>query len=147
MFIKKKLIKSEENLNLLANKLNSLCTFLHEVYKINAGGCCYIAGILTKLLEIDEIDYSVIVYGCEYDDFYCIPCSQYHYAVRINETIVNCYEDDENYSEFYNICSKDLLEHYKECDWNDSYDKNQNKYIYKVIKNFYNDFTDDLRKR
>lgn len=146
MYIRKNLIKSEENLELLCNKLNYLFEFLDRAYKINAGGCCYVASILAKLLEQDNIEYSVVVYGSEYDHFYDIDCSQYHYALRIKDFLVNYYEEDDDYMEYFDVCAKDLEEHYKECSWNNCYDRERNNYIKRIIKNFYKDFTRDLRE-
>ena len=100
MLIKKNLIKSEKNLNELCRKLNSLFRFLDEVYHINSGGCCYVASVLAELLEEDDVDYSVIVYDCDCDDFYDISCSCYHYTLRITGAeeycnIVNGYDEEE----------------------------------------------------
>lgn len=147
MNTKKPLIKSEENLEKLCLNLCFLCKFLDNVYKINAGGCCYVAAIIAKLLEKDEVDFSVIVYNCDYDDFYDIDCSQYHYTLRIGEYIINNdgYEECP-YSEYPNTYSIDLSDHYNECEWNTWYDTNRNKRIKRIIKDFYNDFTYDLRE-
>lgn len=145
MLTKRNLIKSEENLEILCRKLNYLFDFLDKVYDINAGGCCYVASILTKLLEQDNIKYAILIYDCEYDDFYDIDCSQYHYAIRIKSHIINGF-NNENYSEFYNVSSYDLKQHYKECSWNDMYETTRNKYIKNLIIKFYNNFTYDLRE-
>lgn len=121
--------------------------FLDNAYNINSGGCCFVASVLAKLLEQDGVNFSVIVYDCDYDDFYDLDCSQYHYTLQIGDRIVNGYEDDDDYAEYYNVSSKDLLEHYKECgDWNEVYNRKRNNYIKRVIKDFYNDFTRDLRE-
>lgn len=147
MCTKKKLIKSEKNLNELFYKLNNLFYFLDNTYEINSGGCCFVASVLARLFEKDGIKFSVIVYDCEYDNFYDIDCSQYHYTLRFGEKILNAYDDNEySYSEFFNICAKDLEEHYKECDWNECYNSKHNDYIKRIIKNFYNDFTKNFRK-
>ena len=150
---KKNLIKSEENLSKLCRKLNSLFIFLDEVYHINSGGCCYVASVLAELLEEDNIDYSTIVYDCDYDNFYDISCSCYHYAIRIIGaeeycSIINGYDEDEcdTFSEFEGVTAIDLLDHYKECSWNDCYNIFRNKYIKGLITKFYKDFTYDLRK-
>lgn len=151
---KKNLIKSEENLSKLCHKLNSLFVFLDEVYNINAGGCCYVASVLAELLEEDDIDYSVIVYDCDCDNFYDISCSCYHYTVRITGaeeycSIINGYNEDEcdTFSEFEGVTAIDLLDHYKECNWNDYYKVFRNKYIKGLITKFYKDFTYDLREK
>lgn len=153
MLTKKNLIKSEENLNKLCHKLNSLFIFLDEVYHINSGGCCYVASVLAELLEEDNIDYSTIVYDCDYDNFYDISCSCYHYAIRIIGaeeycSIINGYDEDEcdTFSEFEGVTAMDLLDHYKECSWNNYYNIFRNKYIKGLITKFYKDFTYDLRK-
>lgn len=153
MYTKKNLIKSEENLSQLCHKLNSLFIFLDEVYHINSGGCCYIASILANLLEKDDVDYSVIVYDCDCDDFYDLSCSCFHYAIRITDAeeycnIVNGYSEDEcdGFSEFEGVAAIDLLDHYKECSWNSYYNVFRNKYIKGLITKFYKDFTYDLRE-
>lgn len=149
---KKNLIKSEENLSKLCHKLNSLFIFLDEVYNINSGGCCYVASVLANLLEEDEIEFSIIVYDCDYENFYDISRSQFHYAIRILNTdfngIVNGYEDHDEweFNEFDNVTAIDLLDHYKECSWNDYYNVFRNKYIKGLITKFYKDFTYDLRE-
>ena len=153
MSTKKNLVKSEENLSKLCHKLNSLYIFLDEVYNINSGGCCYVASVLAELLEEDDVDYSVIVYDCDCDNFYDISCSCYHYAIRITGSeeycsIVNGYGEDEcdSFSEFEGVTAIDLLDHYKECSWNDYYKVLRNKYIKGLITKFYKDFTYDLRE-
>ena len=146
MLTKRNLIKSNENLNKLNCRLFSLFKFLDDVYHINAGGCCFTSAVLAKLLEEDDIDYTVAVYDCDYDDFYDISCSQFHYSIIVNGIIVNPMDEDNDYSEFENVSSIDLMDHYKECDWNDYYNRFRNKYIKGLIKKFYKDFTYDLRE-
>lgn len=122
--------------------------FLDKTYHINAGGCCFVASVLAKLLERDNVDFTVVVYDCDdCDDFYDIDCSKYHYAIKVGNYVING-EDYEVFdsSEFSNVSSKDLLDHYKECNWNDYYNRKRNNYIKRVIKNFYNDFTSSLRE-
>ena len=147
MLTKKNLIKSDPNLRVISDNLNRLCQFLDEMYDINAGGCCYITGVIAKLLEIDDVDFSVIVFECDCDDFYDLDCSQYHYAISLNGDIINGndYVDIE-YSEFTNVSASDIFEHYYECDWNISYDRGNNKFIKETIKRFYGNFTKNLRE-
>lgn len=144
---KKKLVKSEENLQRLSGKLSNLYYFLDGAYNINCGGCCYVAAVLAELLELDDVNYNVIVYCSDYYDFDDIDCSQYHYAINIYEdAIINGYDDDDDFMEYANVSSEKLLAHYKECSWNDYYDKNRNNYIRRLITKFYIDFTNDLRE-
>ena len=148
MLIKKNLVKSERNLKLLSENLNHLCHFLDEVYDINSGGCCYIAGLIAKLLEDDNVGFSVIVYECDCEDFYDLDCSQYHYAITFNTDIINADDYDEvEYSSFDNVSSKDLFEHYQECCWNEQYNPGNNKFIKDTIKTFYGNFTKNLREQ
>lgn len=146
MHIKKSLVKSDENLIHLCTKLNFLFEFLDKTYKINSGGCCYVTSILAKLLEEDDIEFSVIVYNCDYENFFDIDCSQFHYTLKIDKYLVNYYEDDGDYAEFFDVTSEDLDTHYRECYWNDCYNIEFNDYIRGIIINFYNNFTNDLRE-
>lgn len=133
-------------MQILSEFLNQLCKFLDETYCINYGGCCFVASIIARLLEKDNINYSVVVYECEYDDFYNIDCAQYHYAIKVNDIIINGYEDEE-YSIFNNVSARDLKEHYNECYWNSEYYTKHNTFIKKVITIFYNDCSKDLREK
>lgn len=148
---KKNLIKSEKNLKKLCDDINSLCIFLNDIYKINSGGCCYVASVLAELLESDNIEYTVIVYDSDFAEFWDIDCSQYHYTLCVSDIILNDYNFEEcAYEEYDNVSSADLLEHYNECaknyDWNEVYNHSRNDYIKEVITNFYNDFTSSLRE-
>lgn len=67
----------------------------------------------------------------------------------MGDYILNCQDFEEvDYTEYTDVDAEDLLNHYKECgDWNSLYDTYRNKYIKKLITNFYRDFTYDLREK
>lgn len=151
MNTKKNLIPSNQNLKVLSHRLDRLCKFLDEVYDINCGGCCYVAACLAECLQKDNISYQVVVIECPEGivKFSKIKKSCYHYFLSINNNDINGYEDigDDEYDVFDNISSRSLFNHYKKCSWNSWYDSNKNKFIKKIIKQYYEDFTSSLRER
>ena len=72
--------------------------------------------------------------------------SEVHSAVSASS--VNGYDEEEcdDYCEFDNVCARDLLDHYNECEWNSVYNTFRNKYIKGLITKFYKNFTYDLRE-
>ena len=97
--------KSTEVQEILAERLNKLCRFLDEEYDINAGGCCYVAYCLAKLLSKDKFKFRVIIYeDYELEDrFSEISGSHYHYAIGIGNYTINSAECDEDESFCRNI--------------------------------------------
>ena len=84
--------KSTENLSELASRLNNLCNDLNQQFHVNWGGCCYIAHCITKLLELDNVQYSVIVFDDECILMRCksfndLPRSMAHYAVMLGSGV------------------------------------------------------------
>jgi hypothetical protein len=151
MLIKKNLIPSEQNLKQLSTQLDKLCKFLDELYDINCGGCCYVAACLAECLQKDNISYQVIILECPDDiiKFSELKKSCLHYFLSINNVDINGYDDvgDDEYKIFNNISYRSLFNHYKKCIWNDFYDSEKNKFIKKIIKQYYEDFTSSLRER
>lgn len=153
---KKKLnYKSAEVQKILAKKLDKFCRYLNSEYHINAGGCCYVTYVIASLLRKDGFHFKVIIWSTEDDveenKFYNVCDSHYHYGLLLGGCFINengCHND---YTLYESIFSKvrviDILNHYKSNKWNDYYDKNQNSFIYKVIKIFYDNITDSLRER
>lgn len=148
MRLKKNLIQSEKNLNYLAEKLNSLCRFLDEIYDINLGGCCFISFCIANLLEQDNIDYNIGII----DDFPENTLEEfnhaaYHVFLIINEDYEINNDNDCDYT-VYPGSSSSLIQYYKNInEWNSIYNHAKNAYIKKVITNFYYDFTENLRER
>jgi hypothetical protein len=135
----------------LSHQLDKLCKFLDEVYDINCGGCCYVAACLAECLQKDNISYQVVVIECPEGivKFSKIKRSCCHYFLSINNNDINGYEDvgDDEYGVFDNISSRSLFNHYKKYSWNSCYNSNKNKFIKKIIKQYYEDFTSPLRER
>jgi hypothetical protein len=98
-------------------------------------------------LELDDVDYSLIIYHTDYEYFDDLDCGQYHYAMYIYDNVfINGYNEDEDYIDFGKVSSKEILQHYEECSWNDYYNIDRNNYIREIITKFYIDFTNDLRE-
>lgn len=144
--------KSQEVQEILADRLNKLCKFLDEEYDINSGGCCYIAYCLARLLSRDKFRFTVIIYEdyeCE-DKFSELDTSHYHYAIGVGNNVINdadCEDDLEFVKNVYrNVKASEILNHYQARSWNKCYNANKNSFIFKTIKVFYNDLTEDLRE-
>lgn len=136
---------------ILTERLNKLCKFLDDEYDINAGGCCYIAYCLARLLSRDKFKFKVIIYE-DYileDRFSEVIGSYWHYAIGIGEyTINSCDCDDDNFCKnvYTGVKASEILTHYQNGSWNNCYNSRKNSFIFKTIKVFYNDLTEDLRE-
>lgn len=129
--------------------LNDLCDILNELYRINAGGCCYVSYIIAKYLESKNIPYVVCVYNDDcftYDsetiynniktrsrkgvfDLYTYSC--FHIWIKIGKFDIN--SDNLEPERVLNITSKDLKWLYNKADWNETYNPNNNKLIKNMI--------------
>lgn len=143
MSTKNKVNFSENQLTLIYSNLESACRYLDEVYDVDNGGCCFVAYCIARVLEKDNIPFSVIVYECFEETFEDIDCSQYHYAIKFNGEIVNKFYEC-GYTEYNYVSSRMLLEHYKECNWNTQYNSDKNKYIQLVLTTTYNDTKEEI---
>ena len=149
--------KSTENLSELASRLNNLCNDLNQQFHVNWGGCCYIAHCITKLLELDNVKYSVIVFDDECILMRCksfndLPRSMAHYAIILGsgvdtECTINCKESDYDlYFKTFDTTSQDLLDHYLDNDWNSYYETEHNQEVLTIIEEYYYEFTKNLRE-
>ena len=149
--------RSRENLSELASQLNNLCKDLDDQIHINWGGCCYVTYCIAKLLELDGVEFSVIVFDDEfklmsYKNFIDIPQAMAHYAIMLgNEvnlnSVINAEEDDYVvYFKKFKTTAQDILIHYEENDWNPYYDTDNNKYVLNTIEEYYYEFTKNLRE-
>lgn len=149
--------KSTENLSELASRLNNLCNDLNQQFHVNWGGCCYIAHCITKLLELDNVKYSVIVFDDECILMRCksfndLPRSMAHYAIMLGsgvdtECTINCKESDYDlYFKTFDTTSQDLLDHYLDNDWNSYYETEHNQEVLTIIEEYYYEFTKNLRE-
>lgn len=134
---------------IIYDDLNAICKCLDSLYRINDGGCCYVAYCIAQLLERDSIPFDVVVFE-KLKEYKLSDVKQecYHIAIRLNsEYIINQgdFELDE-YTVFTNVASKDILEYYKRFKWNRIYKVFRNKFIKYVIRLFYENFTSSLRE-
>lgn len=145
--------KSLETKEILVERLNKVCLLLHDLYYINSGGCCYIAYCFAKLLKKDNFRFNVVIYEThelKEKEFNNLSEEHYHYAISIGGYVINsdyCDEDEGLYKKVYHkVKVQDILNHYYNNKWNECYDTSKNDFIFKIIKNFYNDLTEDLRE-
>lgn len=135
----------------LASRLGKLCIFLNNTFEINAGGCCFIASVIAHCLEQDDLNYKVGVCNnedYEFESFYDIGCeAQYHYFIVLDKMNIND-DGEEHFQVFDNVSSKDLLDHYLECnDWNPTYNNLNNDFIEHLIKELYVKFYEAIFER
>lgn len=135
------------------DKLNKLCKKLDLEYKINKGGCCFIAYLISKQLEKLNIPYELVVYDdedrCDLDaDSLTFDETANHYCIKIlKQGIVNqgnCNDEDYN---VYNVKlnSNDLEYIYNNGSWNCMYDSKNNQTIENIINNFFMQFKNETK--
>ena len=135
------------------DKLNKLCKKLDLEYKINKGGCCFIAYLISKQLEKLNIPYELVVYDdedrCDLDaDSLTFDETANHYCIKIlKQGIVNqgnCNDEDYN---VYNVKlnSNDLEYIYNNGSWNCMYDSKNNQTIENIINNFFIQFKNETK--
>ena len=147
---------TESSVAQLAKQLNSICEKLDNKYDINCGGCCYTAYCIAKILEKANLNFYLVALDRDYN--FCkesnisdLQRSCNHYAIRI-KTNRNNYTI--NRSIFTNVNSKelkasaaDILKHYKQHLWNETYDTANNPNVQTTIEKTYYGFTKNLRKK
>ena len=135
------------------DKLNKLCKKLDLEYKINKGGCCFIAYLISKQLEKLNIPYELVVYDdedrCDLDaDSLTFDETANHYCIKIlKQGIINqgnCNDEDYN---VYNVKlnSNDLEYIYNNGSWNCMYDSKNNQTIENIINNFFMQFKNETK--
>lgn len=112
----------------LFKELNKLCSDLDYEYDINSGGCCFVAAVIAEQLENYNISFKVIhyeLYGC-------------HYAIRVNDRIINrCdYKYNEIIFDDY-LSSDEIYDIYYNEYWNKKYNKRWNLIIKTKIKSLF----------
>jgi len=155
-----------EDLISLINELNTLCVDLHKDYKINYGGCCFVAYILMKNFELIGIQTELVIEDnddvCDENDVYnnvkersqycnglgCDTCSHYFIYVPEVNLWVNagdCCVDDMRYVSDLN--SKDLHWIYKTGSWNTTFSKRHRPMIGRKIKGVFREYEGLCEKR
>lgn len=102
----------------LFKEVNVKCLELQSKYRINCGGCCYVAAVLAELLTKYDIPYQVVYF----DNWGC------HYAIRVCDRYLNRDEfNKHNICNEYNATCESLYEeYYSNGCWNDMYDTRYN---------------------
>lgn len=154
---KKRFLKKSEY-NTVFSNLNSICSCLDKLYKINSGGCCYIAYIIADILYKEGIDYEVVVIPEEDselpDEFEDIDDSAYHVFIQVKldgeNYLINsgdCSIEEENEAVSYeDVTPEDILKYYEGFHWNWVYNTVKNKFVKYVINLLYDNFSGSLRE-
>lgn len=131
----------EKNVKVFVRDLDNLCNELDMQYNINSGYCYYVAYMIAKFCEENDIEYKFAAYIIENGTGIC-----FHYGVKIGDVKVNqLYTDSENYKiRYINEDSKWMYRQYKEnynpklnCYWKDynrRYVNSEIKYMFNTYK-------------
>lgn len=147
----------------LINNLNKLFIKLDRRYDINCGGCCFVAYLVARELEVRNLhDFKLRVYGiygecCEEEARYNItnnldgaPCKSHtahHYSIVYND----CWEinksdaDDIEFLDIEGLASEDIKRLYDYGDWNDVYYSNNNIFVERFIKIIFNNYDKEIK--
>ncbi len=115
----------------LFKEVNVKCLELQSKYRINWGGCCYVAAVLAELLTKYDIPYQVVYFadgGC-------------HYAIRVCDRYLNRDEFNKHYIYYeYNANYESLYKEYYNGDWNDVYDTKYNGIVKISLMRIFNKY-------
>lgn len=138
------------------HSLNCLCNCLNNLYDINNGGCCYVAYLIAYHLDKLNIRYNLVIYDyikkderkIEYEILNRhIPNSITgintcdHYCISISGDIIN--KSDSSYLEKHvikNVTNKNIKWIYKKGNWNKMYDRNNDKFVRRMINLFFSKY-------
>lgn len=98
---------------------------LHKKYKINYGGCCFVAYCVAKKLEIlNEPFWLIIQHSKTKGSHYCILSKKYGYLNK-----------DYRIKEYVRLkaTSNTILQIYKDNSWSQKYNKKNNSIIQNII--------------
>lgn len=112
----------------LFKNLNQLCKDLDYKYNINSGGCCFVAAVIAEQLENCNIPFKLI----HYELYSC------HYAIRVNDRIINrcdCKYNEIIFDDY--LSSDDIYDTYYNEDWNSTYNKQWNLIVKTKIKSLF----------
>lgn len=147
---------TENSVARLAKKLNSICEKLDNKYDINCGGCCYTAYCIAKILEEANLKFSLVALDRDYQFYKESKISDLrrscnHYAIKIktdcNNYIINISSFTDVHSKELKASASDILKHYKQHLWNETYDTANNTNVQTTIEKTYYGFTKNLRKK
>lgn len=151
----------------LCSKLDDLCEFLANSYRINAGGCCFVAMILAKYFDKLNIPYELFIESRREKDLQKIreeirnnkrnysfntsvvgafTCEHYFLKV-LNYGFINCAGAD--IDECYRIKSvthQDIKWIYNNGKWNNDYSVKNNNIIINFIELLFKDYEKELER-
>lgn len=136
------------------DKINKFFEDLDSNYDINAGGCCFIAGVVASWCEHNRVPYQAIMdddCGCYDEDLFydCIrgdercdctglfeeTCA--HYYIRIDGHDINSGHWTMNPIELPEwVCAEDLFWIYETGKWNPDYNTDNNDILPDIIHKF-----------
>lgn len=116
---------------LVVKYICSICNTLDTLYYINDGGCCFLAYIIAKYLEEENISYKVLIIDDKPIGKFKELKAVAHVCIVIKHDIINydCSYDTMNKKYFNNITSNDLLNYYNKNNWCTLYNKAYNAFI------------------
>lgn len=112
------------NRQLLFKEINKLCLELDSKYKINDGGCCFVAACLARQLEKYKIPFTLI----HYNEWSC------HYAIKVKDRYLNRCDFRKNEISAEIKCRASYISNiYYNKDWNPMYSIQNNLTVEKAI--------------
>lgn len=116
---------------LVVKYISSICSTLDTLYYINDGGCCFLAYVIAKYLEQEDISYKVLIIDNKPIGKFKELKAVAHVCIVIKNDILNydCGYDVMNKKYFTNITSDDLLNYYNKNNWCTLYNRADNAFI------------------
>lgn len=141
----------------LKEDLNELCKFLDKAYDINCGGCCFLSSLIAKHLEILGISYSLIINDevskninaivnevkskklnkNSHDSISGLHTCNHYYIYITGVGPINKFDTHTYSYRISEINYKNINWIYKKGDWNDCYNKSNNKLIKSLVSTFF----------
>lgn len=149
------------NRHSLLSSINSLCDFLNENYKINQGGCCYIAYLIAKHLHKLGIKYNLVIFDSFRKDLSYVEyevlkkhCNSNvktsitgkftcdHYCIQIiGAGVINMGRRDHSYNyTLSGIPYKNIKWIYDKGLWNNNYNIKHNNTIKNIVNHFFKEY-------
>ena len=117
----------------LFKEINALCDYMVEKYRINSGGCCYVAAVLAEYLTKCDIDYQVVYYNSWWDG-----C---HYYIKVSDRNLNRDGCNWRYTEILaHEDYREIYQWYYDGDWNNRYDKRYNGIVKISLKRIFDKY-------
>ena len=116
---------------LVVKYISSICSTLDTLYYINDGGCCFLAYVIAKYLEQEDVPYKVLIIDDKPIGKFKELKAVAHVCIVIKNDILNynCDYDVMNKKYFTNITSNDLLNYYNKNNWCTLYNRAYNTFI------------------